>query len=54
LCVSVCVLLFVLVCLQCQEQCAQGKDEKDGEDFAGEGEKVHCVTTPSLSMVPIR
>jgi hypothetical protein len=40
--------------LQRQQQKAGGEDEKNGEDFGREGEKVHCVTTPSLSMVPIR
>jgi hypothetical protein len=47
----VCLLLCVLVCgcaLQCQEQRAHGENEKDGEDFAGEGEKVVHVRKTSL------
>jgi hypothetical protein len=48
LCVSVCVWLFVFVCLQCQEQCAHGKDEKDGEDFAEGFEVVHVRRSPVI------
>jgi hypothetical protein len=42
MCVSVCVLLFVVVCLQRQEQKAHGEDQKDGEDFAQCFKVVHC------------
>jgi hypothetical protein len=31
------------VCLQCQEKESQGEDEKNGEDFAGDGEGVFHV-----------
>jgi hypothetical protein len=37
--------LFVFVCLQRQEQRAQGKDEKDGEDLAEGFEVVHGVAS---------
>ncbi len=35
------MLLFVFVCLQCQEQCAHGEDHENGEDFAEGFEVVH-------------
>ena len=34
-----CCLLCV-VCSKCQQQSAKGKDEKNGEDFAGECQRV--------------
>ena len=34
--------LGVIVYLECQEQSAQGEDEKDGENFAAEGEKTRA------------
>jgi hypothetical protein len=30
-------VLLCVVCLKRQEQSAQGEDEKNGEDFAGDG-----------------
>jgi len=43
MCVSLCVWFVVCVCvLQGQEQNAQGEDEKDGENFAAEGEKTRA------------
>jgi hypothetical protein len=33
--------LFLFVCLQCQEQCAHGEDEKNGEDLAQCFKVVH-------------
>jgi hypothetical protein len=35
--------LFVFVCLQRQEQCAHGENEKNGEDFAEGFKVVHVV-----------
>jgi hypothetical protein len=51
LCVSVCVLLFVFVCLQCQEEEPQGEDKKNGEDFAAKSEEPRTGTRAAVLCV---